>query len=74
MNPTAPIHGYLSPAEAAEYLGITIRTLAEWRHSQSGPPYIRLGGPTGRVRYARSDLDRWMGGKRRGTQWGAETC
>ena len=51
---------YLSPAEAAQYLGITTRTLAEWRRTGRGPAYVRLAGPTSRVRYDRADLDRWM--------------
>jgi len=51
---------YLSPADAAVYLGLTERGLAEWRRTGRGPKYSRLGGPTGRVRYDVEELDRWM--------------
>jgi len=51
---------YLSPADAAAYLGLTERGLAEWRRTGRGPKYSRIGGPTGRVRYDIEELDRWM--------------
>jgi hypothetical protein len=52
--------GYLSPRDAAAYLGVTERTLTEWRRTGRGPRYTRLGAVTGRVRYAVRDLDRYM--------------
>lgn len=60
MHTAAPLHTYFNPPEAAEYLRVTVRTLIAWRRSGSGPKYLRLGGPTGRVRYERAQLDRWM--------------
>ena len=44
-------------AEAAEYLGVGVRTLYRWASERVGPPYSKLGG---RVRYRRSALDRWV--------------
>jgi hypothetical protein len=37
---------FLTPAElSARWDGrITVRTLANWRSSQSGPPFVKLGG------------------------------
>jgi excisionase family DNA binding protein len=58
---------YLRTAEAAEYLGVSPRTLEKWRLHGGGPHYCR---PPGRhvVRYAVADLDRWLGaGRRRST-------
>lgn len=60
MHTAAPPRTYLSPPETAGYLSIATRTLTEWRRSGRGPTYVRLGGPTGRVRYERAALDDWM--------------
>ena len=43
---------YLSPAETAEAIGCSVRTLGNWRLDGSGPAFMRLyGGPRGRVLY-----------------------
>jgi hypothetical protein len=42
----------------AEYLGdLQPHTLEQWRWRKIGPPYIKAGG---RVRYRKSDVDRWL--------------
>jgi excisionase family DNA binding protein len=48
----------LTPQQAAKYLNISVRTLAEWRRRGIGPPSIKL--PSGARRYRRADLDRWI--------------
>jgi len=48
----------LPPREAAEYLGVGLIALRDWRYRRIGPPYIRLGHRT--VRYRKSDLDAWL--------------
>ena len=53
---------YLSTREAAEYLGLSPRTLDRYRVSGDGPVFHRFGG---RVRYTRSDLDAWAEQRRR---------
>ena len=53
---------YLSTREAAEYLGLSPRTLDRYRVSGDGPVFHRFGG---RVRYTRSDLDAWAERRRR---------
>ena len=45
---------YLSTRRAAEYLGLSARTLDRYRVSGDGPVFHRFGG---RVRYACADLD-----------------
>ena len=60
MDTGAHGRSYLPPSEAAAYLGVTRRTLTEWRRTRRGPRYIRLGGLTGRVRYELSQLDEFM--------------
>ena len=53
---------YLSTREAADYLGLSARTLDRYRVSGDGPVFHRFGG---RVRYLRSDLDAWAAKRRR---------
>ncbi len=58
---TAP-DSLLSPLQAAQQLGISPLTLANWRATKRYPlPYIKVGG---RVRYARSDLDAFLASRR----------
>ena len=53
---------YLSTREAADYLGLSARTLDRYRVSGEGPVFHRFGG---RVRYLREDLDAWAKARRR---------
>ncbi len=53
---------YLNNREAAEYLGLSVRTMNRYRVTGDGPPYYRLGN---RVRYVRAELDEWVTGSRR---------
>lgn len=48
----------ISPEQAAEYLDLTTRTLANWR-SRGYPnlPYIKLGRS---IKYRQSDLDTYL--------------
>lgn len=50
-----PMH-YLPTPEAAQYLGLSPRTLEKYRTSGVGPAYRKLGGA---VRYTLADLDAW---------------
>lgn len=66
MNETPGPKGARSPLlsarDAAEYLGLSVQTLAKARCLASdGPPYIKLGR---RVLYAREDLDRYVAERR----------
>ena len=42
---------------AAEYLGLSPITLAEWRGQDRGPRYVKLGR---RVKYDLADLDTYI--------------
>ena len=53
---------YLSTREAAEWLGLSPRTLDRYRVSGGGPAFHRFGG---RVRYLAADLDDWASSRRR---------
>ena len=52
-----------SAEEVAEYLGIPVRTLAEWRHYRKGPRHLRVGRY---VRYRWADVEEWLAGQARG--------
>jgi hypothetical protein len=55
---------YLTPAQAAEYLGISVDTLANWRGNQVGPAYVKLSKRA--VRYQTVVLDAYMDERTRG--------
>jgi predicted DNA-binding transcriptional regulator AlpA len=45
----------ISEGNAAKYLGLSPRTLGEWRRNKKGPKYIRINSWL--IRYKKSDLD-----------------
>lgn len=59
MAPSAPV--WLTPREAAEYVGREPRTLREWRYLGTGPAYYRIEQ---RIRYRLDDLDAFMASAR----------
>ena len=48
----------MSSLQVGEYLGVSAKTLRNWRQKGKGPPWIRLEG--GGVRYRPDDLERWL--------------
>jgi hypothetical protein len=53
---------YLKPADAAEKIGVTTGTLANWRWKSIGPPFYAVGAM---VRYADDEIDAWITDARR---------
>ena len=53
---------YLTTRQAAALFGLSRRTLEGYRAMGQGPAFRRFGR---RVRYARTDLDRWAKARRR---------
>jgi excisionase family DNA binding protein len=51
----------LTPAEVAERLRVSTRTLEFWRHQGRGPAFVRLGK---RVRYRPEDLEQFIAEQR----------
>lgn len=47
----------MNTEDLADYLGVPIETVRQWRYSRTGPPGFRLGR---RVKYRRSDVDAWI--------------
>lgn len=50
----------LTSAEAAELLGISPRTLANWRVQGRGPVYVRIGKKRSPVLYRICDIEDWL--------------
>lgn len=48
----------LQESQVAEFLGVAVSTVRNWRVHGRGPDYIRL--PSGSVRYRPDDLERWV--------------
>ena len=48
----------LTELEAAEYMNVSVYSVARWRVNGTGPPYLKLGLKT--IRYRREDIDNWM--------------
>lgn len=60
MNENA--RNYLSTRQAAEWLGLSPRTLDRYRVTGEGPVFHRFGS---RVRYLLADLEKWANSRRR---------
>lgn len=57
VHPPRPIPQIYSTKEAARLLGVSHRTLEDWRNRGGGPRYIHLGRL---VRYRTVDLERFL--------------
>ena len=57
IHPTASTRRYLTPKEAAEYLGIGLSTLGIHRMEGTGPAYVKWAT---NIRYNIDHLDSWM--------------
>ena len=49
-----------SPQEVAEFLGVPVGTLYQWRHMRTGPKGYRVGRY---VRYRWSEVEQWLDGQ-----------
>ncbi len=52
----------VSPKRAAEFLGVSVRTLEEWRKKKTGPAFVKLGPKL--IRYELAELERFLAGSR----------
>lgn len=46
-----------TPVDVAEYLGVPVRTLSQWRHQGKGPRFVRVGK---HVRYRWADVEAFL--------------
>jgi len=52
----------LTAAQAADFLGVSVDTLARWRQQGGGPRFIKFNrAKQGVVRYRPTDLERFIG-------------
>ncbi|MFF4933582.1 helix-turn-helix domain-containing protein [Streptomyces griseofuscus] len=52
---------WLTPREVARITKLSVQTLANHRSQRAGIPYTKLGtGRAGRIRYRRSDVERYL--------------
>lgn len=58
MTPNTLIQSLMNQAEAAGYLGLSARTLENWRLKGGGPAFVRMSQRC--VRYRREALDLWL--------------
>ncbi len=56
-----PVSTRVSERDAAQFLGISQRTLQDWRRVRSGPTYIKLGR---RIAYDSADLQQFLDANR----------
>ena len=55
----------LDDGQAANFLGVAVQTLRNWRHQRRGPAYVKLSeGPRGPVRYLLEDLKAFQSSRR----------
>lgn len=47
----------LCPKQAADYIGLSVRTLARYRAEGAGPRWLRIGRS---VQYVRTSVDDWL--------------
>lgn len=53
---------WLRPEALASHTGIAVKTLAKWRCSGEGPPFVRAGGV---VLYDMRVVDEWLSARMR---------
>lgn len=54
----------VSANEAATMLGVSPRTLANWRTQGVGPTFVRIGAVHSRTLYRLDDLNTWLDNNR----------
>lgn len=58
----------VSEQRASEILGVSSKTLRNWRWQGRCPPHLKYGGRNGPVRYVVSELLAWRDAHRRGRE------
>ncbi|MUL49267.1 helix-turn-helix domain-containing protein [Mycobacterium sp. CBMA293] len=59
----------MNVSEVSALIGVPAGTLRYWRHAGKGPASFSLG-PRGRIRYRRSEVERWLADQERATARG----
>lgn len=60
-DPLAGFPAHIRAGDVAEYLGVSVQLLADWRKARIGPPFTKLtAGRNGAVRYPREGLRAYL--------------
>ena len=51
------VREWMTPADAAEYLAVSPRTLQHWRTRKVGPPFHKVEKT---IRYHKAEIDLWL--------------
>lgn len=54
----------VNAVDAAAMLGVSLRTLANWRTRGIGPAFVRIGAVHSRTLYRLDDLNTWLDNNR----------
>ena len=57
MTRSTVVEPLWSVQQLADYLGVPVATLYQWRTKRYGPVGLRIGK---HIRYRREDVDRWL--------------
>ena len=68
MAPSLMEQRWFTPRTLAEELGVSVRTLDDWRLSGRGPRYFKVSYRT--VKYPAEDVETWLQSHRRWTSGG----
>jgi excisionase family DNA binding protein len=60
-NPAAGLEPLLSTQQLADYLGVSVKTIYEWRAGGHGPCAVRVGR---HLKFAVSDVQAWVAQQR----------
>ena len=52
----------LAASDAAAYIGVSLKTLQNWRFIGGGPPYLKINSR--KTVYDTADLDQWLDERR----------
>ena len=55
------------PKDVARHMGVSAKTLAQWRYLGVGPEFVKVGR---NVRYRWSDVQAWLASQRRSSTRG----
>lgn len=57
MTESRPQRTLLTPQEVAEWLGVNVQGLADWRYRNVGPAFTRIGRS---IRYERDQVEKFI--------------
>ena len=68
-RPASAEAGYLTPAQVAELLQVSEKSVYRWAKADASMPMLRIGGT---VRFPRERLERWLRNREQGPPMGRQ--